>query len=1213
MIRKVFALIVLCIVSFASCSYASDAVPGDVLVVLRNTSGNRINSASFGGIKAMSAVKSFEQSAKVNVTRTYDALSDEGDYMFMLVHSDTKNENELLREIQKRPDVIAASLNHILYLNEDKRIPNDPDYFKLWGMEAINAPYAWNISTGSEDIYIAVIDTGVDANHPDLKDHVSLEYSRNFAGYGKVGYDETAFYDVQDHGSHCAGTIAAVGNNGTGVAGVNWKAKIIALRVFPDGNGARTSADDADIAQALNYIVSLLRNNPDIKIASVNLSLGGWDSGTPEQRMNDPFRLAFKTLSDMNRTVICVAAGNESHEDGIPSPDNDAKNGITRGYYCYPASFRGIDNMIVVAAAEPNLTRANYSNYGRNYVDVAAPGSNIFSTLRTSASEDLKFDVLNRRYPYDSKNGTSMATPHVTGVAGLLKAIFPDASASEIKAAILGGANGDYLRDDGTSRHGLIDITGAVEFMNLSRSQNTAPSISPVSIGECIVNQPRNIEFYAAGTPEITWSIEGDLPEGMNFDTSTAKITGTPAKEGTYSFIVTAENDYGYDSLVLDMNVSRGIAPVIVEEEVAEIKQSKKPMYYDVVTEGSQPVAYSLESTNMPESFNVKISADAGMISFIPAETGTYSFTVKASNYAGSDTKTIALRITEDSKNAPVIQTSELTTAVNRMPYGVQTLFDVLASLISTSPIGCRVSAESETISSWDVTGLPKGMTFEKVDDKTIIITGTPEEAGSFDVRIMAMNEYGIGSRDYVLSVENKAPEFLEKKPDVLPISMDRPIIERPTIIQRGLYMTKNFYPFGSRPLSFNISGDIPEGMYFRYGENTVNLEGVPSKTGMYEFDILVSNDFGRDSLNILLSVVEPVYITTNLLPDAIKGRSYDVKLDTFNNASLSWDISGDIPGLALSESGSLTGIPTEAGMFSISIKGYLPGNINVKNTRNYSLIVRSVPVIQTSGLPNGKVNVPYDNQTLRTDSSETVYWGVIEGDLPDGLMLSSNGVIYGTPVKAGVYTFNVMAMNAAGYDMKTFIIEIAETVTPGPEKSGDIDPSPTPTPTPTPSPAIEIGTERGIADITAGEMNVIASEKGMIAAILPEIIVDTSGMYSFISYDVFANINLSSDVPAGYSLVWHPFTRTGDAIEDEDSIAVFYDSDGEEIVSVNQNHIVNISAWLEAGKTYAPVISAVSSSESQKPGSSGGGGCNALSSGMALLIPLCMVIFRKR
>ncbi|MBR0069028.1 MAG: hypothetical protein IJP97_00880, partial [Synergistaceae bacterium] len=155
--------------------------------------------------------------------------------------------------------------------------------------------------------------------------------------------------------------------------------------------------------------------------------------------------------------------------------------------------------------------------------------------------------------------------------------------------------------------------------------------------------------------------------------------------------------------------------------------------------------------------------------------------------------------------------------------------------------------------------------------------------------------------------------------------------------------------------------------------------------------------------------------------------------------------------------------------------------------------------------------------------------------------------------------------------------------------------------------------TERGIADITAGEMSVIANEKGMIAAVLPEISVNTSGIYSFISYDVFANINLSSDVPAGYSLVWHPFTRTGDAIEDEDSIAVFYDSDGEEIVSVNQNHIVNISAWLEAGKTYAPVISAVSSSESQKPGSSGGGGCNALSSGMALLIPLCMVIFRKR
>ena len=298
-------------------------------------------------------------------------------------------------------------------------------------MDAINAPYAWNISTGADDVYVAVVDTGVDGDHPDLKDHISREYSRNFAGYGKVGYDETAFYDVDDHGSHCAGTIAAVGNNGIGVAGVNWKAKIIALRIFPD---AASGAEDADIVQAFNYIVGLLRNNPDMKLAAVNYSVGGWEEETPEQTVNNPVWLAFKTLSDMNRTVICVAAGNEAHEAGVPSPDF-ADRGVVKGYYAYPPSYKGIDNMIVVAAAESNLTRASFSNYSRHYVDVAAPGSDIFSTRRSSASEDLKYDSVDRLYPYTLMSGTSMAAPHVTGVAGLLKAIFPDASASEIKAS----------------------------------------------------------------------------------------------------------------------------------------------------------------------------------------------------------------------------------------------------------------------------------------------------------------------------------------------------------------------------------------------------------------------------------------------------------------------------------------------------------------------------------------------------------------------------------------------------------------------------------------------------------------------------------------------------------------------------------------------------------------------------------------------------------
>ena len=109
----------------------------------------------------MSSVQSFAASQNVRVVETFDSLSDRSNRIFMTVHSDTEDENELLRKINARPDVIAASLNHIYTLNIPN-VPNDSEYFRLWGMEAINAPKAWSISTGSDDVYVAVVDSGVD-------------------------------------------------------------------------------------------------------------------------------------------------------------------------------------------------------------------------------------------------------------------------------------------------------------------------------------------------------------------------------------------------------------------------------------------------------------------------------------------------------------------------------------------------------------------------------------------------------------------------------------------------------------------------------------------------------------------------------------------------------------------------------------------------------------------------------------------------------------------------------------------------------------------------------------------------------------------------------------------------------------------------------------------------------------------------------------------
>ena len=234
--RKLLALSFI-IAALSSSTAYSETAAGDVLVVLNNQSGTRINAAS-----VTSAAESFVSSSNLTLKRTYQSLSEAGNNTFMLVHSDTKTEHELLEELRNRPDVKAVSLNHKVSLM-DSREPNDPEYYRQWGPQIINLPEVWASYTGTDDVYAAVIDTGIDPDHEDLRENVSREYSRNFTAYAadpeKV--DTSDYYDFDSHGTHCAGIIAGTGNNSTGISGVNWKAKIIALRVFPKGEDEKAT------------------------------------------------------------------------------------------------------------------------------------------------------------------------------------------------------------------------------------------------------------------------------------------------------------------------------------------------------------------------------------------------------------------------------------------------------------------------------------------------------------------------------------------------------------------------------------------------------------------------------------------------------------------------------------------------------------------------------------------------------------------------------------------------------------------------------------------------------------------------------------------------------------------------------------------------------------------------------------------------------------
>lgn len=293
--------------------------------------------------------------------------------------------------------------------------PNDPLLYNQWGLNSIGSYGAWATTVGSKNVVVAIIDSGIDLNHPDLKNNLWTN-AGEIPGDGidneSNGYVDDVygwnFYsnnnDVQDrygHGTHVAGIVGAEGNNGLGVVGVNWNVSLMTLKFTDDSGIGHTGA----AAQAMDYI-SMMKNVYGVNVVVANASWGG---GTGFSNM---LYGAIGRLNDSG-VVLSVAAGNSSIDTDISLR--------------YPSCF-DVNNVISVGALSSNgISLAAFSNYGANNVDLAAPGGAIFSTLQ--------YD----RYGY--KSGTSMAAPFVTGAVALLNSAKPGLSISEVKAAIFGSVD----------------------------------------------------------------------------------------------------------------------------------------------------------------------------------------------------------------------------------------------------------------------------------------------------------------------------------------------------------------------------------------------------------------------------------------------------------------------------------------------------------------------------------------------------------------------------------------------------------------------------------------------------------------------------------------------------------------------------------------------------------------------------------------------------
>ncbi len=295
--------------------------------------------------------------------------------------------------------------------------PNDPQFTSsgMYGLGKISAPLAWDLTTGSPEVVVANIDTGMRYTHEDLAANAWINpgeipgngIDEDDNGFVDDIYGADFFYgdanpwDEHGHGTHTGGTIGAAGNNGVGVVGVNWSVKIMTIKIY-DNTGFGTTS--AMLINAYNYVRDMKLRGINIRVT--NNSYSGCDEAC------DYDQATKNALDEMGDAGILnvFAAGNSSSNNDI-SPH-------------YPSNYTS-PSVVAVASSNQTDQRSGFSSFGLNSVDLAAPGSGILSTTFGSNSN------------YGISSGTSMATPHVAGAAALLSAFDPSLSVSSLKATLL--------------------------------------------------------------------------------------------------------------------------------------------------------------------------------------------------------------------------------------------------------------------------------------------------------------------------------------------------------------------------------------------------------------------------------------------------------------------------------------------------------------------------------------------------------------------------------------------------------------------------------------------------------------------------------------------------------------------------------------------------------------------------------------------------------
>ncbi len=402
-------------------------------------------------------------------------------------------EAERIAELAARDDVQYATYNYRVHAMGD---PNDPGYSGAqWAPQIMTAPHAWDIHTGSNNITLAILDSGIDLDHPDLQANI-------VPGFDFINNDSVADDDL-GHGTHVAGIAAAVGNNSLGIAGISWKGQLMPLKVL-DAYG-QGWVDD--VVEAIYYAVD---HGADI----INMSLGTEGTRWPcyWEGMEEAFDYAVG-----QGVLVFVSAG------------NDGKWGVS----C-PGAY---SQVVAVGATTSADSRASYSNYGPR-LDLTAPGHEIYSTVPGGS--------------YDYESGTSRAAPHAAGLAALLWSFVPSLTDEQLlelmqsSAVDLGAAGWDIYYG-----YGRVDAGNALDAvilsvpsgLNILIDNDSEGTVGSINIQTLDPTPTRSVTWSASMDPTYPWlslstssgTVSGSQPTGQ----IGLAIDGYPASYGSYTTTVT--------------------------------------------------------------------------------------------------------------------------------------------------------------------------------------------------------------------------------------------------------------------------------------------------------------------------------------------------------------------------------------------------------------------------------------------------------------------------------------------------------------------------------------------------------------------------------------------------------------------------------------------------------------------------------------------------